>query len=407
MSQHQEERPWDKDINAPISPPVPDESEIRRKARIWRGAWGVFTTLVFGLLLWWLYQQGIIDMPERLAYRGSSTGLRQTTIVPALDSPMPADQNVIWCSSFQLAWNQARENLCNKSPILLDKALQVAHRLNASPASANDVLPENVYAAAGRSIEGISAKIRQDMARKFPDAPSSDLPPSVTDGLVTYAYLTSQVKFTIPFRLNRAPFSFTDSAGQLTGIRSFGILKSDRSTCYPLREQVKVLYRDDFLGEYHSGGPTEYALDLCRTSKPYQIVLAAVAPKATLADTLAALRKKMALMPAPSNDKPDSLGSNDELLIPEMRYTITHHFSEIEGNSVKNLGGMPILQAMQNIDFRLDRCGATISSSSWAIMGCIPAKYLFNHPFLLYITKRGAKTPFFVMWVDNSELIDK
>ena len=37
----------------------------------------------------------------------------------------------------------------------------------------------------------------------------------------------------------------------------------------------------------------------------------------------------------------------------------------------------------------------------------IPAYYFFNKPFLVYMKKRGAKHPFFVMWVDNAELLEK
>jgi hypothetical protein len=37
----------------------------------------------------------------------------------------------------------------------------------------------------------------------------------------------------------------------------------------------------------------------------------------------------------------------------------------------------------------------------------IPMYYLFDKPFLVYMKKRGAEHPFFVMWVDNAELLDK
>ncbi len=34
-------------------------------------------------------------------------------------------------------------------------------------------------------------------------------------------------------------------------------------------------------------------------------------------------------------------------------------------------------------------------------------RFEFNRPFLLYIKKRGADYPFFVMWMDNAELLQK
>ena len=36
-----------------------------------------------------------------------------------------------------------------------------------------------------------------------------------------------------------------------------------------------------------------------------------------------------------------------------------------------------------------------------------PARYDFDRPFLLILTMRGAKNPFFVMWVAKAELLVK
>lgn len=33
--------------------------------------------------------------------------------------------------------------------------------------------------------------------------------------------------------------------------------------------------------------------------------------------------------------------------------------------------------------------------------------YVCDRPFLIVVKKRGAKQPFFVMWVDNAELLSK
>jgi hypothetical protein len=65
---------------------------------------------------------------------------------------------------------------------------------------------------------------------------------------------------------------------------------------------------------------------------------------------------------------------------------------------------------LQKIDFRLDRSGATIESSSIlvAAKSAEPrSSFIFNRPFLIVMKKRGAQNPFFVMWVDNAELLCK
>ncbi len=57
--------------------------------------------------------------------------------------------------------------------------------------------------------------------------------------------------------------------------------------------------------------------------------------------------------------------------------------------------------------FRLDRSGAQLNSEARMRIRCVGRHYIFNRPFLLYMKKRDAKTPYFVMWVENAELLKK
>lgn len=63
--------------------------------------------------------------------------------------------------------------------------------------------------------------------------------------------------------------------------------------------------------------------------------------------------------------------------------------------------------AMQVIRFRLDRNGAELASQAKIHAKPAPTEFVFDQPFLLSIKKRGAQHPFFVMWVDNAELLVK
>jgi len=373
----------------------------RRKQRFQLG----ILVILLGILIWGMYQGGLIELPHRAAYRGLSSGLQQTVIVPTIDSPMPSHRNVIWCSSFQLAWNQARDHIF-KAPIQLAKEPLLARRLNTASSSDADLAPASVYTTAGFVKDDIVNKIHQEMARKFPGISASELPPTDSEGLVMYSYLPARVQFALPFHLNRDTFQFTDAQDRATAIRSFGILPFEEGTCGELRKQVKVLYRDDYLVDNQTR-PTEYALDLCRTSQPYQIVVASIPPKESLAETWKTLQADIAAMPPVSESKPDKMEMNDSLLVPEMQWSIRHHFVELEGNKIINQHIGMISKAEQVIDFQLDRSGAGIVSIAGMVMGCTPADYLFNHPYLLYMQRRGAKTPFFIMWVDNAELMDK
>jgi hypothetical protein len=105
-----------------------------------------------------------------------------------------------------------------------------------------------------------------------------------------------------------------------------------------------------------------------------------------------------------------ALHEEDTLLVPVMHWRIDHHFSELEGvdRTLEHAGleAMYLGTALQTIEFKMDRRGAEVASE--AQMGFDnggPARYHFDRPFLIIMTKRDAQHPFFVMWVDNSELL--
>jgi len=94
----------------------------------------------------------------------------------------------------------------------------------------------------------------------------------------------------------------------------------------------------------------------------------------------------------------------DDLRVPEMFWRIDHRFAELIGKTVANVS-MPIVEAMQTIEFRLDRSGAVLESEARVAIAATPRDFLFNRPFLIYMKKRDAQRPFFAMWVDNAELL--
>ncbi|MHC4438388.1 MAG: hypothetical protein ACYS3S_13590, partial [Planctomycetota bacterium] len=57
--------------------------------------------------------------------------------------------------------------------------------------------------------------------------------------------------------------------------------------------------------------------------------------------------------------------------------------------------------------FKLDSCGAMLESEATIMTASIPRYFIFNRPFLIYMKKRDCEQPFFVMWVDNAELLNR
>jgi hypothetical protein len=322
--------------------------------------------------------------------------------VPTLDTPYPEGKNVIWCSSFQLTWNEIRDDVIG-APLDVIGAEEVAKRLNDAPQSAADLEPDFYYAAGGWIKDGIIDQIEREMAAKFP---SYELPDfnDYPDGILAYSYLLANVPFEHPFRQLDEGLTFTDSRGTETQVSGFGLWEAWLSKYRALREQMEIVY---FLPEdpNYAHNPKEYAIDLCRHSKPYHVVIAAIEPKASLAEAVAHIeRGAERFKQRYYYERASAFGETDELRVPEMFWRIDHRFSELLGKGVRNVG-MPIVEARQIIEFRLDRSGVMFESEARFGIASSPRYFVFDGPFLIYMKKRNADQPFFVMWVDNAELL--
>ncbi len=336
------------------------------------------------------------------SFDGDSRSLRTTNVVPTLDASIDRQSNVVWCASFLAAWKVLETDVTEEPPSLQDSP-QIALALNMASDPRLDIPEESLYAAAGWNQKGITDRIVKDLAIKFPSKAPPTFSGILPDSLVTYAYLESNIKFSLPYFQSRKPLLFTDHRGVKTELNSFGIRVEDDYAYFELRNQPQILY------EAHDDNYklTECIIDLDRTSSPNQVILALVMPKSTLAETLSFVEDKINAIE--DGQKYNGLGPNDALLVPDMVWHITHHFTELEGKEFKNskLKGQRIDVAQQDIQFRLDRSGTELKSEAKTFELPIPTYYMFDRPFLLQMKKRGAEMPYFVMWVENAELLTK
>jgi hypothetical protein len=96
--------------------------------------------------------------------------------------------------------------------------------------------------------------------------------------------------------------------------------------------------------------------------------------------------------------------------VPDIIFNINHRFSELEGQyyANKSLEGYQLGSAQQDILFRLDRNGADLEAEAEQLKYLSSSMdYIVNRPFLVYMKNRDTNTPYFAMWVDNAELLDK
>jgi hypothetical protein len=268
----------------------------------------------------------------------------------------------------------------------------------------------STYVATGWNNKGVLDMIRQELKVAFPNKPAPTFPDITPDSFVAYSYLEAKVKFDLPYFQNHKPLEFTDARGRKSNVASFGIRSEDDYAYYELRNQPRILFRKGGRGEE---AELEFAIDLCAASSPSQIVLARIKREFSLAKALERIDKELVEIENLKKKSADyvkhlqEIGPNDVLLVPDIFWQISHRFSEIEGKAFLNpeLKGQRLDVAQQDILFRLDRGGAELKSESKMYCCPIPTYFVMDRPFLIFMRKRGATEPYFVMWVDNVELL--
>jgi hypothetical protein len=341
-----------------------------------------------------------------VVFNGESKDLRQSVVVPTLDTPMPQNKNVIWCGTIQLAWNRLGKDVLHQLP-QVHGAETVVSRLNLAQFSEDDLSSDSYLATAGFARDGIAENVKSEMTRRFQREVKID--PMNASDILAYAFLEANADFTIPFFDNRSLFSFRDSSAKETKVTSFGIEEKHEYAYHDLRKQIGLLYL--LRKKTNPEELEEFVIDLCRDSSPNQIIVACVPPKATLLETLTDMEKKTQEFARNPTDYQGAFGIRDVLLVPNLNWEVRHHFAELEGGDKRlmNAGftGYYISKAMQTIRFRLDRSGAELASEAQHVVSPTATHFVCDRPFLIVVKKRGAERPFFVMRVDNAELLCK
>jgi len=352
----------------------------------------------------WLTWNRLHDDPSEslidYAFEGDSKNLNATRIIPTLDAELTEGENVIWCASFQAAWKEIQEDYLGE-PVELDPTSSIADSLNDSVDPRPYIPEESLYTNSGFVGEGVLDEIRSDMKRRFPEFEPHEFESFFPEVFVAYAYMRANCQFTLPYAQSEKPLPFTDSYGNEVGIASFGIRDEDQWQQNELRLQPRVLFAE----EDDNYELIEFAIDLDYGSDPHQVILASVEPQVTLAETLDYVESKI-------DGEADSIRpieSSDVLLVPVVAFKIMHEYNELIGSDVINekLSDKHIFEAFQDIEFHLNRKGADLESEAGVAVDCSPMNYIFDRPFLIIMKTRGEEEPYFVMWVDNAELLTK
>ena len=315
-----------------------------------------------------------------------ASDLQRTAVVPTLDTPIIAGTNLIWCGTFQLAWNELGD--------LVDEEIHISPehpmvaKLNRKELTHADLDETTYFVTAG--IPG-SRLYSQSGSATPPPASLATLSQFSQPIASAYAYLAVDLPFEWAFERLKHPLDFKG-----TKVKSFGIYQY-------LESQERERRAATQLRIYDRAHEHDVIIELVTRQTGHRLILAMVPIQTTLADTIQSVQARI------DTSEPEQIGDGENLTIPLLDFDLTREYVELVNRplnvSSRVLNGRPIGQATQNIRFKLDERGAHLrSAGSIAVFGIAPP-LIFDKPFLIFLQYEGSDTPYFAAWIDNPELL--
>ncbi|WP_199397087.1 hypothetical protein [Geomonas propionica] len=334
------------------------------------------------------------------------TNAPNTAIVAHMEEAIKPGRNLIYCTSFQKAWNRLHDDII-KGDVLLASQPATAQQLNKQLLHPEDLSKDAFVAEAAPWTPELVARIKRELQEKFGDEASGYSipdPPAGRQRIMAYAFLYKHLEFPIKFERLEHPVEFC-AGNTETPVKAFGVdvASSNEELHQKLRGQVSVLY-------YRN--EDQFALSLTSKSADDEIILAKIAPGTDLLQTY------RSVMMNAKKAHPTALEDGEPLQVPKLDFDLTHHFRELEKQEILNEGWKSwyFETAEQQIKFKLDETGAIVKSRVKIGLAMkeeapapvqVPRRFIFDKPFLICLKQKNGHVPYFSMWVNNAELLVK
>jgi hypothetical protein len=334
-------------------------------------------------------------------FKANVAALKDTQLVAQPDMPLTADQNMLWCGTLQLAWNQAIDLVGEK--LRFTTPSPVADLLNRESFTSADLDAASYVAVADFERNHVENEIRTALAKVFNGVASPELIPPVPkqpgpDDFVAYAYLYKNLAFADPFEDND-PMPFEGQP-----VKNFGFIRNTGKLSPDVFRQVQIYdYKseDDFIIKLKSKSPND------------ELILAKITPSSTLQSTIDTVLGRI------GKSAPVFADKRDKLAVPNFNFDLRRDFQELEGlilqptpaARIKNK--LVIAKAEQLVRFQLNEKGAILKSEATIIMRATaimvnpekPHIMRFDRPFLILMKRAESDHPYFALWVGNASLL--
>ena len=314
-------------------------------------------------------------------------------IVTSLEDKI--SDNTIWCGTFNLVWNELKENLL-KGDAISDPEKEIVTNLNKSTFSKDSLDSNSYYIKIGKQTFDTKKEIESAINEKFNQ--KSDILDNFTwekesNFDFIYAMLYKNFKFNTPFK----KLEDRDFNNDNKKYNYFGITKDTSDGI----DQVTVLfYNDNKNNSVKISTKGNDEIILVKTSNTYNNFL-------DLYNSIIDNSKNY------NGEK--SLDDKDTLYVPYLDFNVYKDFEELKNLTVRSESKEYVInQAVQSIKLKLNETGGEIKSEAAlstketsAVEENKPRYFNYDESFIIFLKEEGKEYPYFAAKIDDLSKFQK
>ena len=300
------------------------------------------------------------------------------------------ENNTVWCGTFQLIWNDLKNDFA-KQDIEFTPQLEVVKNLNKGKFNTSKISDNSYYKAQGIPTEKLKAEIEKGLKDKFNE--TSDILDGFDfdgnpDKYLLYAMLKKEFNYLEKFSTLKDN-TFGNSEEK---VKYFGI---EPDTLQTASKNIEILF-------YNS--KEDFAIKLKTKEKEEVYLYRTTGENKSFEENYQEMLEKQTQY---TGDK--KWNRIDILNIPFIKINDEINYDELCGRMIKGTNWY-IRQAIQTIDFELNNYGGSVKSEALieALKNAIFEKgreFIYNDDFILYLKEEDKDKPYFALKVDDIDIL--
>lgn len=318
----------------------------------------------------------------------------KTIVTPYLNTKIPSDTNVIYCSTFQIAWNELKETV--GGDVKLQGQPPIADSLNKGENAKEYINPRDYFIASGVVTEKLIQNINKTLNEKFNGVfePVNDKPNP--NNYVFYAFLNKQLEFKYEFNDITNGSYFKKQKVIAFGIDTIDTTKTSHLNIF---EQIEI-YVD-------TTKRNAYIIKIIDINGD-EIILSSN-HRETIKESIEFIEVGMKTFMKITSSQIHLLNGLS-IKIPAISFDIDYSINDLIGKKVLNKKAKEFMisEANQKIMFNLNRKGAFIKSEAKIKLSKGGMSSInFNKPFFVMLREKNQDYPYLAVWVANENIMIK